>query len=100
MSGTNPLFNIFDHIMVPLHIKLEDDEVEEVLKKYQIKKHQLPKILDSDPAIKAIQAKPGDIIKIIRNPNMGEAGVYYRYVIRSTSRLRLAAKTQRVKEEM
>lgn len=94
ISGTNPLFNIFDHMMVPLHIKLEEDEVEEVLKRYQIQKHQLPKILDSDPAIKAIQAQPGDIIKIIRNPDMGEAGVYYRYVIRSTSRLRLITKAK------
>ncbi|MHA1400307.1 MAG: DNA-directed RNA polymerase subunit H [Candidatus Heimdallarchaeaceae archaeon] len=92
ISGSNPLFNIFDHDIVPLHIKLEEDEVLSVLERYQIKKHQLPKIMDTDPAIKAIQAQPGDVIKIIRNPDMGEAGLYYRYVIRSSSRLRLSKK--------
>jgi len=90
ISSSNPLFNIFDHELVPQHIKMTPEEVEEFLEKYKIKKHQIPKILETDPAIKAIQAKPGDIIKIIRNPALGEAGIYYRYVIKSASRLSLS----------
>jgi len=90
ISSSNPLFNIFDHELVPHHIRLKKKEVSDFLGKYQIEKHQIPKILETDPAVKAIQAKPGDVIKIIRNPEMGEEGAYYRVIIKSSSRLRLS----------
>ncbi len=89
ISSNNPLFNIFDHAMVSQHVKLKSPEIKYFLERYQINKHQIPKILESDAAVKAIQAKPGDVIKIVRNPDMGENGSYYRVVIKSTSRLRL-----------
>ncbi|MCE7747555.1 MAG: hypothetical protein GPJ51_04115 [Candidatus Heimdallarchaeota archaeon] len=83
------MFNIFDHNIVRQHIKLKSPEIKYFLERYQIEKNQIPKILESDAAVKAIQAKPGDVIKIVRNPDMGENGSYYRVVIKSTSRLRL-----------
>ncbi|MCK5140719.1 MAG: hypothetical protein KAQ70_00860, partial [Candidatus Heimdallarchaeota archaeon] len=89
ISSTNPLFNIFDHEVVPHHNKLNNKEIRSFLINYQIAKHQIPKILETDPAVRAIQAKPGDVLRIIRNPIMGEQGAYYRVVIKSTSRLRL-----------
>ncbi|MCG3220636.1 MAG: DNA-directed RNA polymerase subunit H, partial [Candidatus Heimdallarchaeota archaeon] len=89
ISSSNPLFNIFEHEVVPQHLKLKGGEIRHFLNRYQIEKHQIPKILETDPAVKAIQAKPGDIIKIVRNPIMGEQGTYYRVVIKSSSRLRL-----------
>jgi DNA-directed RNA polymerase subunit H (RpoH/RPB5) len=89
ISSTNPLFNIFDHEVVPHHNKLTNKEIRSFLINYQIEKHQIPKILETDPAVKAIQAKPGDVLRIVRNPVMGEQGAYYRVVIKSTSRLRL-----------
>ncbi|MHA1828688.1 MAG: DNA-directed RNA polymerase subunit H [Candidatus Heimdallarchaeaceae archaeon] len=94
ISSTNPLFNIFDHEMVPQHIKMTSKEIKSFLNRYQIAKYQIPKILETDPAIKAIQAKAGDVIKIIRNPAMGEHGCYYRVVIKSASRLRLSDTTK------
>ncbi len=90
ISSSNPLFNIFDHEIVPTHVKLTEEEVQTFLEKYKIEKYQIPKILDNDPAVRAIQAKPGDIIKIDRSPLLGDIGAYYRYVIKSSSRLRLA----------
>ncbi|MCE7742971.1 MAG: DNA-directed RNA polymerase subunit H, partial [Candidatus Heimdallarchaeota archaeon] len=90
ISSTNPLFNIFDHELVPQHIKLKNKEIKSFLTRYQIEKYQIPKILETDPAVKAIQAKPGDIIKIVRNPEMGEDGAYYRVIIKSSARLRLS----------
>ncbi|RLI30412.1 DNA-directed RNA polymerase subunit H [Candidatus Bathyarchaeota archaeon] len=75
-------FKIFDHILVPKHEILSKEEAEELLKKYRIKPYHLPKIKDTDPAVKALGAKPGDIIKITRkSPTAGEA-VYYRFVVR------------------
>ena len=89
ISSSNPLFNIFEHKLVPHHIKLSNKEIRSFLINYQVAKHQIPKILESDPAVKAIQAKPGDVLRIVRNPILGEQGAYYRVVIKSTSRLRL-----------
>ncbi len=89
ISSSNPLFNIFEHELVPYHTKLSNKEIRLFLINYQIAKHQIPKILESDPAVKAIQAKPGDVLRIVRNPILGEQGAYYRVVIKSTSRLRL-----------
>ena len=89
ISSSNPLFNIFDHDLVPHHTRLTNKEIKSFLINYQIEKHQIPKILETDPAVKAIQAKPGDVLRIVRNPVMGEQGAYYRVVIKSSSRLRL-----------
>jgi DNA-directed RNA polymerase subunit H len=75
-------FNILDHELVPKHIILSEKEKEEVLKKYRATLKQLPRILSSDPVAKAIGAKPGDVIKIIRkSPTAGES-IYYRIVVR------------------
>jgi DNA-directed RNA polymerase subunit H len=77
-----PSFNVFDHVLVPKHEILSEKEAEELLRRYKIKPYHLPKIKDTDPAVKALNAKPGDIIKITRkSPTAGEA-VYYRFVVR------------------
>jgi DNA-directed RNA polymerase subunit H len=77
----NKAFNILKHELVPRHIILSSQEAEELLSKYHIKPYQLPYIKASDPAARAIGAKPGDIIKIVRkSPTAGES-LYYRYVV-------------------
>ncbi|MHA1743110.1 MAG: DNA-directed RNA polymerase subunit H [Candidatus Heimdallarchaeota archaeon] len=74
--------NIEKHELVPKHIILNDQEKEEVLKKYGITLKQLPRILVSDPAIKDLNVKPGTVIKIIRkSPTAGET-VYYRVAVK------------------
>lgn len=74
-------FNVLNHVLVPRHILLTKEEAEELLERYHVKPYQLPYIKASDPAAKAIGAKPGDIIKVIRrSPTAGEA-VAYRYVM-------------------
>ena len=73
--------NIFEHLLVPKHILLSQEEAEMILTNFKIKPYQMPYIISSDPAARAINAKPGDIIKIIReSPIAGEATTY-RYVI-------------------
>lgn len=73
--------SVFDHLLVPKHTLLSQEEVEKVLNKYRIKPYQLPKIKDSDPAAMAIQAQPGDVIKILRKSHTAGEAVAYRYVI-------------------
>ncbi|MCF8884561.1 MAG: DNA-directed RNA polymerase subunit H [Nitrososphaerota archaeon] len=76
-----PKFSILEHELVPEHRILSPEEAEQVLKKYGVRPQQLPYILVSDPVVKEIGAKPGDIIEIKRkSPTAGEA-VYYRVVV-------------------
>ncbi len=73
---------ILNHEYVPKHEILSDKEAERVLKKYKLSsKMQLPKILSSDPVVKAIGAKKGDIIKITRKSITAGEAVYYRVVV-------------------
>ena len=69
------------HLYVPKHVKLSEEDTEELLKKLNITKKQLPRILKEDPAIANLDVKKGDIIKITRNsPTTGEAD-FYRVII-------------------
>ena len=73
--------NIIEHELVPAHEVLSPKDKKAVLEKYGIIKEQLPKILTSDPMIKQIRAKAGDVIKISRDsPTAGKA-LYYRLVV-------------------
>ncbi len=69
------------HVYIPKHEILSPREAEEVLRKYNAKPYQLPFILINDPAIRHLNPKPGDIVKITRkSPTAGES-IYYRYVV-------------------
>ncbi len=74
--------NILKHEMVPEHIVLDEEEVEEVLKKYDIKKGELPLIRADDPVAKSIGAKPGQVLKIIRKETLAGETTYYRLVVK------------------
>ncbi|MHA1502692.1 MAG: DNA-directed RNA polymerase subunit RpoH/Rpb5 C-terminal domain-containing protein [Candidatus Heimdallarchaeota archaeon] len=63
ITSKDPRFDIFTH------------------EKYNIKRRQLPKILTSDPAVKAIGAKPGQIVKIFRESEIAGEILAYRLVI-------------------
>ncbi len=63
------------HILQPPHVKISEKEVEELLKKINISKTQLPRILLGDPALPE-NCQIGDVIKIKRNE-----GTYFRVVI-------------------
>ena len=70
-----------DHVLVPKHELLSEEEAEELLKALGVKKEDLPKIKANDPIVKEIGAKPGDIVRIIREDKVFGTSVYYRLVI-------------------
>ena len=73
---------ILNHEYVPKHEILSEKEVEKLLKRYKLEsKMQLPKILSTDPVVKAIGAKKGDVLKITRKSMTAGEAVYYRVVI-------------------
>jgi DNA-directed RNA polymerase subunit H len=76
-----PAFDLFEHALVPKHEILEDKEKEELLTRLRVHPYQLPQISSSDPAVKAIGAKPGDILRIIRKSPTAGKQMAYRYVI-------------------
>lgn len=72
--------DISKHDLVPKHIILNDKEKEELFKKYGITLKQLPRISVTDPVIKTLDGKPGNVVKIIRkSPTAGET-LYYRVI--------------------
>ena len=65
------------HILIPKHVKLSVKEKEELFKRYSVSLKELPKIVKDDPAIASLNAKEGDIIKIIReSPTAGKTEFY------------------------
>ena len=76
-----PVFEIFDHKLVPKHEILDEKEKKEILAKYKIQPYQMPQIKSNDPAVKAIGAKPGDMLKIIRKSATAGVHIAYRYVV-------------------
>ena len=74
-------FNVLNHVNVPLHVILPEDEVKDLLKRYNIVREMLPKIRNNDPACKVIDAKPGNVVKVIRRSPTAGTAVAYRLVI-------------------
>lgn len=74
-------FNIFEHQLVPQHKIISEKEREELLKRFNIVETQLPKISVKDPVSRALNAKPGDILKIIRKSQTAGEAEYYRLVV-------------------
>jgi len=76
-----PVFDIFEHALVPMHEILGEKEKEQLLAQYKVQPYQMPQIKSTDPAVKAIGAKPGDILKIIRKSSTAGEHIAYRYVV-------------------
>ena len=78
---TKPKIDIAKHVLIPKHTKLSEKEKKDLLERYTISTKELPKIMSDDPAIAHLDAKQGDVIRIIRDsPTMGKS-VFYRGVM-------------------
>ncbi len=76
------LFNILEHVMVPKHIKLNDNEKDEVKNKYNMEKdNEFPEISRFDPVAKILFLRPGQVCKIKRYNKTSITENYYRICI-------------------
>lgn len=72
-------FNILEHEYVPKHTILNDDEINEMKKRYNITNNtELPEISRYDPVAQAIGMRPGQICKITRPSKTAITADYYR----------------------
>jgi DNA-directed RNA polymerase subunit H len=76
-----PVFNIFEHGLVPFHEILSEKEKKQILTQYKVQPYQIPQIKSGDPAVKVIGAKPGDVLKITRKSTTAGEHITYRYVV-------------------
>ena len=72
-------FNILEHVYVPNHTILSDEEVKTMKNRYNIiNDRELPDISRYDPVAQAIGMRPGQICKITRPSKTAITADYYR----------------------
>lgn len=75
-------FNIHDHILVPPHRVIDDEELTTIKTKYNITDdNQLPDISRFDPMAQAICLRPGQVCEIIRPSKTAIQSKYYRLCV-------------------
>ncbi|MGC9152186.1 MAG: DNA-directed RNA polymerase subunit H [Vulcanisaeta sp.] len=72
---------ILEHEYMPKAEIVPKEEVKEILKQLNAKVFQLPWIRASDPLVRAIGARPGNVIRIIRKSDTAGEFVTYRFVV-------------------
>jgi DNA-directed RNA polymerase subunit H (RpoH/RPB5) len=75
-------FNILDHILVPEHRVMDNNNVDEIMRKYNItNKNQFPDISRFDPVAQIIGLRPGQVCNILRSSKTAIITNYYRVCI-------------------
>lgn len=75
-------YNIMEHVLVPKYIIINNNEIEQVKKRYNIQNNkQFPDLSRFDPVAQALCIRPGSVCKIIRPSKTAIVSNYYRIVI-------------------
>lgn len=69
-----------EHVLVPKHELIPDEQRSEILTQLGTSIDKLPKIHRTDPMIEEMGAKRGDLIRIVRNSQTAGSSIYFRVV--------------------
>ena len=72
--------DIQDHMLVPKHEIMTDDEISDEFSDVDYDFKDLPKIKSNDPVVKAIGAEAGNVLRITRDSQTAGVFVTYRIV--------------------
>jgi len=73
---------ILEHVLGPVEVSiLTKEEARALLRRLHVRPWQIPWIRSSDPLVKAVGAKPGDVLKIVRRSETAGESVIYRLVV-------------------
>lgn len=76
--------DISTNFLVPQHILLTNAEKEQFLEEYNFTLKDLPRIFKDDPMVRYLNAKPNDIIHIIRPSATSGYSSFYRLVVNNS----------------
>ena len=72
--------DIQDHMLVPKHEIMTEEEISEEFSDVDYNFKDLPKIKSEDPVVKAIGAEPGNVLRITRESQTAGVFITYRIV--------------------
>ena len=72
--------DIQDHMLVPKHEIMTEDEISDEFSDVDYDFKDLPKIKANDPVVEAIGAEPGNVLRITRESQTAGVFVTYRIV--------------------
>ncbi|MBQ6344682.1 MAG: DNA-directed RNA polymerase subunit H [Methanobrevibacter sp.] len=72
--------DIQDHMLVPKHEIMTEEEISEEFSDVDYDFKDLPKIKANDPVVEAIGAEPGNVLRITRESQTAGVFVTYRIV--------------------
>ena len=78
---TTPVFDIFQHELIPLHEIVDEEEKQSLREKYHAPLYHFPWLKKDDPIAIIIGAKPGDVVKITQKSQTAGVAYSYRYVV-------------------
>ena len=80
-SENSLMINLVEHVCSPQYQVLSNEETEEFLSTYHVKKNKLSIIYSNDPAALYLNLKKGQIVRIIRKSEMTSESIAYRIVV-------------------
>ena len=72
---------VTDYALVPKHEIMSEEEKKLVLTQYNATEEQFPFLFSTDPVVREVGAKPGDMIRITRISDTAGETTYFRFVV-------------------